>query len=142
MSASRSGVLTSWPVDDYLALLGACRRDLTALRGVFAELLTGCQADARYFDTEEETEHVRQLLERLAPVAGPGDCPVCTQPLPEATHRLRKFCTTWCRDRDKVLRRRGLMPGGPRPLLPAPRKPLLELPDDAEIVSLTPRLPR
>ncbi|WP_406172024.1 hypothetical protein OIE52_50300 [Streptomyces canus] len=86
---SRSGVLASWPVDDFLALLGACRRDLTELRGVFGELLAGCrgQADARYFGTEEETERVQQLLERLAPVAGPGDCPVCTQPLPEATRR-------------------------------------------------------
>lgn len=83
---SRSGVLTSWPVDDFLALLGACRRDLTELRGVFGELLTGCrgQADARYFGTPEETERVRQLLERLAPVAGTGCCPVCTQPLPES----------------------------------------------------------
>lgn len=141
---SRSGVLASWPVDDFLALLGACRRDLTELRGVFGELLAGCrgQADARYFGTEEETDRVRQLLERLAPVAGPGCCPVCTQPLPEATRRPRRFCTTWCRDRDKVLRRRGLMPGGPRPLLPAPRKQYRDLPDGAEIVSLTPRLPR
>ncbi|MEU9190018.1 hypothetical protein AB0D14_36880 [Streptomyces sp. NPDC048484] len=75
---SRSGVLTSWPVDDFLALPGACRRDLTELRGVFADLLAGCrgQADTRYFGTEEETERVRQLLERLAPVAGSGCCPL------------------------------------------------------------------
>lgn len=141
---SRSGVLTSWPVDDFLALLGTCRRDLTELRGVFGELLAGCrgQADARYFATEEETERVRHLLERLAPVAGPGCCPVCTQPLPEATRRPRKFCTAWCSQRDKVLRRRGLMPGGLRPLLPAPRKQRLDLPDDAEVVSLTTRIPR
>jgi hypothetical protein len=119
---TRSGVLTSWPVDDFLALLGACRRDLTKLRGVFAELLAGCrgQADARYFGTAEETERVRQLLERLAPVAGPGCCPVCTQALPDSSRRPRKFCTTWCRDRASVLRRRGLLPGGPTPLLPAP----------------------
>ncbi|MFI6936811.1 hypothetical protein [Streptomyces sp. NPDC050287] len=111
---------------------------------MFGELLAGCegQADARYFGTGEETERVRQLLERLAPVAGLGCCPVCTQPLPEATRRPRKFCTTWCRDRDKVLRRRGLMPGGPRPLFPAPRKQCQDLPDDAEIVSRTSRLPR
>lgn len=141
---TRSGVLASWPVDDYLALLGACRRDLTELRSVFGELLAECrgQADARYFAKEEETERVRQLLERLAPVAGPGCCPVCTQPLPESTRRPRKFCTSWCRDRDKVLRRRGLLPGGPRPLLPAPRKQYLDISDDAEIVSLTARLPR
>ncbi|MDT0482617.1 hypothetical protein [Streptomyces doebereineriae] len=120
----RSGVLASWPVDDFLALLGACRRDLAELRGVFGELLAGCRgrADAGYFGTEEETERVQQLLERLSPVAGPGCCPVCIQALPESTGRPRKFCTTWCRDRDKVLRRRGLLPAGPRTLLPAPRK--------------------
>ncbi|WP_326695783.1 MULTISPECIES: hypothetical protein [unclassified Streptomyces] len=141
---SRSAVLASWPVDDFLALLGACRRDLTELRGVFGKLLAGCrgQADARYFTTEDETERVRQLLERLTPVAGPGCCPVCTQPLPEATRQPRKFCTAWCRDRDKVLRRRGLMPGGLRSPLPGPRKQRLDLPDDAEIVSLTTRIPR
>ncbi|WP_316784319.1 hypothetical protein [Streptomyces sasae] len=33
---TRTGVLASWPVDDFLALLGACRRDITELRGVFA----------------------------------------------------------------------------------------------------------
>ncbi|MBK3570971.1 hypothetical protein [Streptomyces sp. MBT62] len=141
---SRTGVLTSWPVDDFLALLGACRRDLTELRGVFAELLAGCrgQADARYFGTTEETERIRQLLQRLAPVAGPGCCPVCTQALPDSSRRPRRFCTTWCRDRQKVLRRRGLLSGGPAQPLPAPRKERLDLPDDAEIVSLTHRLPR
>ncbi|MEU0413573.1 hypothetical protein ABZ307_38080 [Streptomyces griseorubiginosus] len=63
---TRSGILDSWPVDDFLALLGVCRGDLTELRGVFAELLAGCQgqADARYFGTDVETERVRQLLER------------------------------------------------------------------------------
>lgn len=29
---TRSGVLAAWPVDDFLALLGACRRDLTFAR--------------------------------------------------------------------------------------------------------------
>ncbi|MFE7076466.1 hypothetical protein ACFU96_40905 [Streptomyces sp. NPDC057620] len=88
---TRSGILASWPVDDYLALLGACRRDLTELRGLFGQLLAGCRsrADARYFATDEETEGVRQLLQRLATVAVPGCCPVCTQPLPESSHRSR-----------------------------------------------------
>lgn len=45
---TRSGVLASWPVDDYLALLGACRRDLTELRGLFAELLAGCRGQAAH----------------------------------------------------------------------------------------------
>ncbi|MEN8655501.1 hypothetical protein ABCR94_34245 [Streptomyces sp. 21So2-11] len=141
---TRSGVLASWPVDDFLALLGACRRDLTELRQVFAALLTGCrgQADARYFATQEETDRVRRLLQYLAPVAGPGHCPVCIQLLPESTGRPRKFCNPWCRGRAQVLQHRGLLPGGPHPLLPAPRKPHLDLPDDAEIVSLTARFPR
>jgi hypothetical protein len=80
---------------------------------------------------------VQRLLQRLAPVAKPGCCPVCTQPLPETTRRPRTFCTTRCRDRAMVLRRRGLLPGGPHPLLPAPRKQRLDLPDDMEIVGLT-----
>ncbi|MBB1261598.1 hypothetical protein [Streptomyces alkaliterrae] len=141
---TRSGVLASWPVDDFLDLLGACRRDLTELRQVFAELLAGCRgrADRPGCATAEETERIRQLLEHLGPVAGPGSCPVCTQPLPEATRRPRKFCTTWCRGRAKVLQRHGLLPGGPRPLIPGPRKERLELPDDAEIVSITAQVPR
>ncbi|GHG41885.1 hypothetical protein [Streptomyces zaomyceticus] len=39
---TRTGVHESWPVEDFLDLLGTCRRDLTELRGVLAELLTGC----------------------------------------------------------------------------------------------------
>ena len=134
---TRSGVLTSWPVDDYLALLGTCRRDLTELRQVFGELLAGCrgQADARYFSTQEETESVRQLLRRLAPAAGPGGCPVCTQPLPDSTRRPRKFCTSWCSGRAQVLRNRGRLPGGPGLLLPRPRNHRPELPEGSEISS-------
>ncbi|WP_432189866.1 hypothetical protein [Streptomyces sp. Tue6028] len=141
---TRSGVLASWPVDDFLALLGACRRDLTELRGTFAELLTGChgQAHTRYFATDEEADRVRQLLQRLAPVAGPGCCPICTQPLPETTASHRTFCTARCRQRAQTLRRRGLLPGGPTPLLPAPRKEHLDLPNDAQTASITARISR
>lgn len=111
---TRSDVLAFWPIEDFLALLGACRRDLAELRAVFAELLTGCsgQADARHFGSEAEAERIRQLLPRLAPVAGPGCCPVCTQPLSHVTHRSRRFCNAWCRGRSKVLNRRGLLLGG------------------------------
>ncbi|WP_238783317.1 hypothetical protein [Streptomyces monomycini] len=141
---TRTGVLASWPVEDFLDLLGTCRRDLTELRGVFAELLTGCHghADAPYFTTQEEVDHVRRLLERLAPVAAPGCCPTCLQPLPEATRRLRKFCTTRCRGRAQVLRNRGLMPGGPRPLFSGHQPPHPDLPGDAQVMSLTARFPR
>ncbi|MFB7364692.1 hypothetical protein [Streptomyces hydrogenans] len=141
---TRTGVLTSWPVEDFLDLLGACRRDLTELRAVFRELLTGCHghADAPYFTTQKDVDHVRRLLERLAPVAAPGCCPTCLQPLPQATGHVRKFCTTRCRARAQVLRNRGLMPGGPRPLIPGPRAPRPDLPTDASPMSLTPRFPR
>jgi hypothetical protein len=137
---TRSAVLATWPVDDYLALLGACRRDLTELRQVFAELLDGSQRrqpDARFYAPRKDAARIRKLLQRLAPAAGPGCCPVCTQPLPDATRGTRTFCTPWCRGRAQTLRRRGLLPTGPAPLLPAPRKQRLDLPDDAEIVDLT-----
>ncbi len=39
--------------------------------------------------------------ERLVPAARPGCCPVCPQALPDSSRRPRKFCTTWCRDREK-----------------------------------------
>ncbi|MYZ37249.1 MULTISPECIES: hypothetical protein [unclassified Streptomyces] len=94
---SRSGVLTTWPVDDYLALPGACRRDLTELRGVFGELLTGCrgQADAQYFGTQEETERVRAAAgapgarrrARRLPGVHPGTAPG-RPPAPEVLHHL------------------------------------------------------
>ncbi|WP_416956879.1 hypothetical protein [Streptomyces sp. Agncl-13] len=77
---TRSGVRASWPVDDYLALLGACRRELTELRGVFAELLAGCrvQANASYFATDDETERVRQLLQ-ASPCGSPVRPPPCAR---------------------------------------------------------------
>ncbi|MFE7552952.1 hypothetical protein [Streptomyces gardneri] len=141
---TRTGVLAAWPVEEFLDLLGACRRDLTELRAVFRELLTGChgQADAPYFTTQEDVDHVRRLLEHLAPVAAPGCCPTCLQPLPAATGHVRKFCTTRCRSRAQVLRNRGLMPGGPRPLIPGPRTPRPDLPTDVSPMSLTAHFPR
>jgi hypothetical protein len=39
---TRSACLVSWPVDDYLALLGARRRQLLELRRAFADLTNGC----------------------------------------------------------------------------------------------------
>ncbi|MFD4392638.1 hypothetical protein [Streptomyces sp. NPDC058495] len=141
---TRTGILTAWPVEEFLDLLGACRRDLTELRAVFRELLTGChgQADAPYFTTQEDVDHVRRLLEHLAPAAAPGCCPTCLQPLPVATGHVRKFCTTRCRARAQVLRNRGLMPGGPRPLFPGPRAPRPDLPADVPPMNLTAHFPR
>ncbi|MFF5130972.1 hypothetical protein ACFY41_29120 [Streptomyces syringium] len=138
---SRSGTLASWPVEEYLELLGACRRDIAEFRGAFTELLEGCTADAEPYEQEEE-DRVRLLLRRLAPVAAPGHCLVCMQRCPDSGRRLREFCSAWCRSRAQTLRNKGLLPGGPALLLPRPRKQRLELPGDAEIGSLTARLRR
>ncbi|MDQ0935122.1 hypothetical protein [Streptomyces turgidiscabies] len=135
---SRSAVLASWPVEEYLDLLGTCRRDLTALRSVFAELLAGCRADAEPCTPEDE-DRIRRLLQKLAPVIEAGHCPTCAQPLPESTRRPRKFCTARCRGRDQAMRRRGLLPGGPIPVLPRPRKERLEPGEGWQVVSLTRR---
>ncbi|MFF3669905.1 hypothetical protein [Microtetraspora malaysiensis] len=44
---SRASALITWPLEDYLALLGARRRDPAELRTAFAQLLgyDGCRAD-------------------------------------------------------------------------------------------------
>ncbi|MDL4813135.1 hypothetical protein [Actinomadura opuntiae] len=44
---TRAGALITWPLEDYLDLLGARRRELAELRAAFARLLTypGCRAD-------------------------------------------------------------------------------------------------
>ncbi|GAA1150284.1 hypothetical protein [Streptomyces javensis] len=136
---SRSGTLASWPVEEYLELLGACRRDIGVFRAAFAELLEGCTADAEPRE-KEEADRVRRLLQRLTPVAAPGHCQVCTQRCPDSNHKPREFCSTWCRGRAQVLRNKGLLPGGPDLLLPRPLKKPPDLPDDAEIVGLTARV--
>lgn len=135
---SRSGALASWPVEEYLELLGACRRDIAVFRSAFTELLEGCTADAERYEQEEE-DRVQRLLRRLAPVADPGHCLVCT--LPRLEPPAPGVLSTWCRGRAQTLRHKGLLPGGPALLLPCPRKQHLDLPY-AEIVSLTPHLPR
>ncbi|WP_299542474.1 hypothetical protein [uncultured Streptomyces sp.] len=133
---TRSGILATWPVDEYLALLGTCRRDLTALRAVLAEFLTGCDAD-REPVTEQDQTRIRKLFERLAPAIGPHCCPVCAQPV--STTR-RTYCTQWCSQRSSVLRSKGMLPGGR--LKFSDRRQHLDLPDNAQIVSATARLPQ
>lgn len=95
-----------------LDLLGTCRRDLSTLRSVVAELLAGCHADAKPC-TPEDGDHSWRLLQKLAPVIETGHCPTCAQPLPNSTRRPRKFCTARCRSSDQAMRRRGLLLGGP-----------------------------
>lgn len=107
---TRAGVLISWTLEDYLALLGARRRDLTALRAAFAELLAypGCRADDD--PLPDQLAGLQQLLADLAPVIPPGCCRVCAQPLASPTigaTRVRLYCTAFCSQRAQILRRRG-----------------------------------
>ncbi|MEU1701816.1 hypothetical protein [Streptomyces pseudogriseolus] len=53
---SRSGTLASWPVEEYLYLLGACRREIPAFRAAFTELL---EVDAASFIGDLHN-HLRQ----------------------------------------------------------------------------------
>ncbi|MFD9946265.1 hypothetical protein ACFWYW_30645 [Nonomuraea sp. NPDC059023] len=106
---SRAGTLITWPLEDYLALLGARRRDLGELRDVFARLLKyeGCRADDE--PLPEQAEGVNRLLDGLVAPLPDGCCEVCAQPLPEqvGAHRRRRYCSSFCRQRSFVLRRRG-----------------------------------
>lgn len=104
---TRSDTLVSWPVEEYLDLLGACRRDLTALRTAFNELLDGCTADAEPYG-REETDRIERLLKRLAPQIPPGHCRVCSQPRP--SYGRRDYCSRWCGVRAPTLRKNGLLP--------------------------------
>ncbi|MFD8153152.1 hypothetical protein ACFV28_20690 [Streptomyces sp. NPDC059720] len=53
-------------MEEYLGLLGTCRRDLTPLRAVFADLLAGCRADAEPYTPQDEGG-VRRLLQKPGP---------------------------------------------------------------------------
>ncbi|WP_424893320.1 hypothetical protein [Streptomyces sp. XH2] len=118
---TRSAVLASWPVEEYLDLLGTCRRHLPSLRAVLAELLAGCPADVVPCDHEEESRADR-LLQRLAPVIEPGHCRVCAQALPKSLRRPRDFCSRWCSVRAQTLRKKGLLPARPTATVLHPRR--------------------
>ncbi|MFI0447467.1 hypothetical protein [Actinomadura sp. 6N118] len=77
---SRAGALITWPLEDYLALLGARRRNLTELRAVFAKLLAYLGCRAADDPLPDQLDGVRQLLAGLAPVIPAGCCRVCAQP--------------------------------------------------------------
>ncbi|MGW2214134.1 hypothetical protein ACWCSD_04030 [Nonomuraea sp. NPDC001684] len=107
---SRAGTLVTWPLEDYLALLGARRRDLDQLRAAFAQLLgyQGCRADDD--PLPEQMEGVNRLLDSLAALVPDGCCKVCAQPLPEsgwAFTQRRRYCSAFCCQRASSLRRRG-----------------------------------
>jgi hypothetical protein len=103
---TRTAALVSWPVDDYLALLGTRRRKLPELRRVFGELLAGCEADTDPRHVGDDPA-VDRLLEELAAVILPGHCPVCAQPLPAVS---RRYCSHWCSVRGATLRKHGWLP--------------------------------
>ncbi|MFI5648997.1 hypothetical protein [Kitasatospora sp. NPDC051705] len=109
---TRTATLATWPIEDYLALLGARSRDLTQLRATFAELLVNCPADQEPFELDEQ-HRVQHLLERLATTIPAGHCPVCAQAVPPTSTggRARRYCTSWCARRAPGLRQRGWLPG-------------------------------
>ncbi|MGI5262341.1 hypothetical protein [Streptomyces angustmyceticus] len=117
---TRSDTLISWPVEEYLDLLGACRRDLAAFRAGFEELLHGCTADAEPRD-QAETHRVERLLKRLTPQIPPGHCWVCAQP--RSSSGQREYCSRWCSVRAQTYRKHGLLPGTDHPSGPVPEEP-------------------
>ncbi|MFE3995496.1 hypothetical protein ACFXPW_27925 [Streptomyces goshikiensis] len=129
-------------MEEYINLLGTCRRDLATLRTVVAELLAGCQADAIAYGQEEE-DQAHALLERLAPVIDAGHCPVCAQPMPDSARRPRSYCSRWCTARaTTILKRQNPAPGRPAAAAPHPRRKFPDPPEDWVVVSLTPRFRR
>ncbi|AUA07965.1 hypothetical protein CFP59_00050 [Streptomyces malaysiensis subsp. malaysiensis] len=124
---TRSGVLAGWPVEQYLDLLGTCRRDLLELRTVTARLLAGCPADMVPRNVGEQ-ERADRLLDELTPVIPAGHCPVCAQPLPQPARRSRKFCSRWCATRSQTLHRQRLVPARSRGIVVAPQVRAMALP--------------
>ncbi|MEU4828798.1 hypothetical protein AB0H37_43745 [Actinomadura sp. NPDC023710] len=107
---TRAGALITWPIEDYLDLLGARRRDLTELRAAFTRLLTypACRADDD--PLPEQLTGVEQLLADLAPTIADGCCRVCARPLARpmvSPGRPRLYCSPFCTDRSKTLRHHG-----------------------------------
>ncbi|GAA3840835.1 hypothetical protein GCM10022226_74140 [Sphaerisporangium flaviroseum] len=106
---TRAGALIGWPIEDYLALLGARRRQLSDLRAAFEKLLSypGCRADDE--PLPDQLPGVEQLLAELAPVIEDGCCRVCAQPLayPRVGTRPRLYCSAFCGSRAPSLRYHG-----------------------------------
>lgn len=106
---TRAGALITWPLEEYLALLGARRRDLAELRGVFAELLGQSTWPADADPLPDKLEDVEVLLARLAPRITDGCCRACAQPLSPAALAAgrRLYCSRYCSGRAKTLRNHG-----------------------------------
>ncbi|MFE5795045.1 hypothetical protein ACFQ8C_21060 [Streptomyces sp. NPDC056503] len=134
---TRSDVLATWSVEEYLDLLGTCHRDLTALRTVFTTLVSSCDSDQEPY-TPDDIGRIQRLLADLEPQAAPGHCLVCTQPLP---HGIRKnFCTPWCATRASTLRNHGYLPHADGPVPPEHRRRPAEPDPGWEVISVTPAL--
>jgi hypothetical protein len=105
---TRGSALVTWPIEDYLALLGTRRRDLIELRAVFQRLLSepDWHADQEPFDPVQH-ESVRKVLDGFfADPPPPGCCHVCAQPIAAASQR-RRYCSQHCSNRSDYYQRRG-----------------------------------
>jgi hypothetical protein len=106
---SRAGVLAAWPLEDYLALLGARRRDLAELRWDFRWLLQCPEFRADLDPLPEQMAAVHRRLADTAPEIDDESCRVCGQPLGVRASRGRRrlYCSMFCARRANTLRRRG-----------------------------------
>ncbi|MFG1879340.1 hypothetical protein ACGFIV_31320 [Sphaerisporangium sp. NPDC049003] len=107
---TRVGALIPWPIEDYLALLGACRRDLAELRAAFEKLLAIPDAGPTTTPLPDQLPAVDDLLAELTPVIPEGCCRVCAQPLTRpviSPTRPRLSCSPFCGRRAPSLRYHG-----------------------------------
>ncbi|RCG19090.1 hypothetical protein DQ384_38070 [Sphaerisporangium album] len=107
---TRAGALILWPLEDYLALLGARRRDLAELRAAFEKLLSHPEYGADNDPLPGELPGVEALLSELAPAIDEGCCRVCAQPLARpmiSATRPRLYCSRFCSSRASSLRYHG-----------------------------------
>ncbi|GHG05840.1 hypothetical protein ACFFSH_24005 [Streptomyces filamentosus] len=131
---TRSGVLATWSVEEYLDLLGICRRNLAELRAVFARLLNGCTAGLEPWEPDD-INRVQRLLAELEPQAAPDHCLVCTRPLPAGSRK--SFCTAWCATRAATLRNHGHLSPTHSPVPPEHHCRPAEPGPEWEVVSIT-----
>lgn len=108
---TRAGTLITWPLEEYLALLGARRRDLTELRAAFAHVLGQPRWRADDDPMPHHEHHVARVLTEAAALIPDGCCRVCAQSLPQGraliTARPRLYCSSFCLGRSPTLRRHG-----------------------------------
>ncbi|MFC1414151.1 hypothetical protein ACEZCY_33885 [Streptacidiphilus sp. N1-12] len=123
---TRAGALVAWPLEDYLALLGARRRDLVELRSLFNRLVAHPDWLADEDPLPHQGDGVDRFLAQLAAVAPNDCCLVCTQPLGQRTRRSRLYCSPFCSRRAPTLRKHGWL-AVPECALRGRSRPLREL---------------